>query len=153
MLTKIHIVKAMVLPIVMYGCWELEHKEGWVSKNRCFSTAVLDKTFESPMDSKEMKLSILEEINPEYSMEDAEAPILWPPDAKSWLTGGKGGNSGWDGWMASLTQWTWVWASSGWQWRTGKPGVLQSMGLQSWTQLRDWRTKESSKLSITFYCI
>ena len=60
---------------------------------------------------------------------------------------------GWDGWMASLTQWTWVWASSGWQWRTGKPGVLQSMGLQSWTQLRDWRTKESSKLSITFYCI
>ena len=38
---------------------------------------------------------------------------------------------GWDGWIPSLTQWTWVWASSGWQWRTGKPGVLQSMGSQT----------------------
>ena len=43
---------------------------------------------------------------------------------------GEGGDRGWDGWMASLTQWTWVWASSGRQWRTGKPGVLQSMGWQ-----------------------
>ena len=72
----------------------------------------------------------------------AEALILWPPDAKSQLTGkkpwcwerlkagGKGDNRGWDGWMASPTQWTWVSASSGRWWRTGKPGVLQSMGLQ-----------------------
>ena len=44
--------------------------------------------------------------------------------------GGEGDDRGWDGWMASLTQWTWVWASSGRLWRTGKPGVLQSMGLQ-----------------------
>ena len=53
-------------------------------------------------------------------------------------TGEEGDNRGWDGWMASPTRWTWVWASSGsWQW-TGKPGVLQSMGSQSRTQLRDW---------------
>ena len=69
-----------------------------------------------------------------------EAPILWPPDVKSWLTGkdpdagkdwgGEGGNRRWDCWMASLTQWTWIWASSRRWWRTGKPGVLLSMGLQ-----------------------
>ena len=69
----------------------------------------------------------------------AEAPILWPLDAKNWLIGkhhdaGKDGRqekkrmTGWDGWMASLTWWTWVWASSGSWWWTGKPGVLQSMG-------------------------
>ena len=54
--------------------------------------------------------------------------------------GGEGNGRGWDGWMASPTQWTWVWANSGRQWRTGKPGMLQSMGLQSWTWLSDWTT-------------
>ena len=80
---------------------------------------------------------------------DAEAPVLWPPDAKNWLLG-KDPDSGedwrqedkgmtrWDGWMASPTRWTWVWASSGSCWWTGKPGVLQPMGLQSWTRLSDW---------------
>ena len=53
------------------------------------------------------------------------------------------GNRGWSGWMASLTQWTWVWASSGRYWRTGKPGVRQSIGLQSQTQLSDWKTRAS----------
>ena len=65
-------------------------------------------------------------------------PRLWLPIAKSWLigkdpdagkdlkAGGEGENRGWDGWMASPTQWTWVWASSGRRWRTGKPGMLQS---------------------------
>ena len=71
---------------------------------------------------------------------EAEAPILWPPDAKNWLiwknpdarlkVGGEGDNRGWDGWMAAQTQWTWVWVSSGsWCW-TRRPGVLQSMGSQ-----------------------
>ena len=70
-----------------------------------------------------------------------EAPILWPPDAKSWLirkdqdaerleAGGEGDDRGWDGWTASPTQWTWIWANSRRQWRTEKPGVLQSMGSQ-----------------------
>ena len=82
---------------------------------------------------------------------EAEAPILWPPDAKSQLIGkepdaGKDwrqedkGETGWDGWMASPTQWTWVWANYGRWWRTGKPGVLQSMGVtNSWRRLSDWR--------------
>ena len=54
--------------------------------------------------------------------------------------GGKGGDRGWDGWVVSLTWWTWVWVNSGRQWRTGKPGVLQSHGLQNQTQLSNWTT-------------
>ena len=74
-----------------------------------------------------------------FGRTDAKAPILWPPGATrykwSWSwerlrAGGEGDNREWDGWMASPTQWTWVWASSPRQVRTGKPGVLQSMGLQ-----------------------
>ena len=61
--------------------------------------------------------------------------------------GGEGGNRGRDGWMASLTQWAWVWVSSRSWWWTGKPGVLQSMGLQSWTWLSDW-----TELNIQLYC-
>ena len=77
---------------------------------------------------------------------EAETPILWPPDAKSWprcwewlKVGGEGDDRGWDGWMASLTQWTWVWVSSRSWWWIGKPGVPQSMGLQRGGH--DWATE------------
>ena len=82
---------------------------------------------------------------------EAETPILWPPDVKSWLIGKdpdagkdqgqaeKGMRWGWDGWMASPTQWTWVWVNSGsWLW-TGRPGMLWSMGSQRVGH--DWVTK------------
>ena len=69
--------------------WELDHKEGWALKNWCFSNVVLEKTLESPLDSKETK-----PINPKgnqpwifIGMTDAEAPILWPTDGKNRLTG------------------------------------------------------------------
>ena len=69
--------------------WELDHNEGWAPKNWCFWTVVLKKTFESPLDSKEIK-----PVNPKGNQPwiligstDAEAPVLWPPDAKSWLIG------------------------------------------------------------------
>ena len=108
-------------------------------------TLVLEKTLESPLYCKEIK-----PVNPKgncpwifigRSDAEAEAPILWPPmrrdnSLEKTLMLGKiegrrrRGNRGWDGWMASSTQWTWVWASSGRWCRTGKPGVLQSMGLQ-----------------------
>ena len=79
----------------------------------------------------------------------AETPILLPPHEKSWLIGkdwcweglGAGGerdDRGWDGWMASLTRWTWVWVNSESWWWTGRPGVLQLMGSQSQTRLSDW---------------
>ena len=90
LLTKVCKVKAMVFPVVMYG-WELHHKEGWMPKNWCFQTIMLKKTFESPLDFKEIK-----PVNPEGNQSwiftgrtdaEAEAPILWPPDVKNWLTG------------------------------------------------------------------
>ena len=67
--------------------WELNHKEGWVPKNWYFWTMVLEKTLESPLDNRRSNQPILKEINPEYSLKgtDAEAPILWPHDAKSQL--------------------------------------------------------------------
>ena len=67
--------------------WELNHREGWVPKNWCFWTVVLEKTLESPLDCKE-----IQPVHPKGNQclifigrTDAEAPILWPPDAKSWL--------------------------------------------------------------------
>ena len=85
--TKICLVKAMVFPVVWM--WELDYKESWVLKNWCFWTVVLEKTLESPLDCKE--------IHPVHSKGDpswvfigrtdveAETPIFWLPDVKSWL--------------------------------------------------------------------
>ena len=86
---------------------------------------------------------------------EAEAPILWPPDVKSqphlkrpWCwerlkAGGEGHNRGWDDWMASPAQQTWVWASSGRWWRTGKPGMLQSA--ESQRVRHNWATEQQLK--------
>ena len=75
--------------VVMYGCWELDRKEDWVPKNWCFWTVVLEKTLENPLDCKEIK-SVIPKGNqswifPGRTDAEAETPILWPPDAKSWL--------------------------------------------------------------------
>ena len=134
--------------------WELDC-EGWVPKNWCVWTMVLDKTLESPLDCKE-----IQPVHPKGHQSwvfigrtdaEAETPILWPPHAKSWLTGtdpdagkdlgrgGEGDNRGWDGWMAPPTWWTWVWVNSGSWWWTGRPGVLWFMGLQRVRQ--DWATE------------
>ena len=132
LLTKVRLVKAMVFPVVLYGCESWDDEESWAPKNWCFWTVVLEKTLESPLDYKE--------IQPVHSKGDqswvffgrtdaeAEAPVLWPPHAKSWLIGKdsdagrdrgqeeKGMTREWDGWMASPTQRTWVWVSSGSLW-------------------------------------
>ena len=88
--TKVHLVKAMVFPVVMYG-WELDYKESWAPKNSCFCSVVLEKTFESPLDSKE-----IQPVHPKGNKSwifigktnaEAEIPILWPSDAKNWLIG------------------------------------------------------------------
>ena len=82
--------------------WELDHKESWAPKNWCFWTVVLEKTLGSPLDCKEIQLVHPKEISPEYSLEGlmllpmlyciapfsiVQAPILWQPDSKNWLTG------------------------------------------------------------------
>ena len=140
--TKVYVLKAMVFSVWM---WELDHKEGWTPNNWCFLNCDVEKTLENLLYSKRSKQSILKEINPECSLEELmlKLKLQWPPDAKSRSTGedrlmlrrteGRriGGNRGWNGWMASPIQWTWVWANSGGQWRTGKPGILKSMGSET----------------------
>ena len=152
--TKVCLVKAMVFSAVMNGC------ESWTIKKAEHQELMLlncgvEKTLESLLDCKKIK-----PVHPKGNQSwifigrtDAvgEAPILWPPDAKKgrirndhdagkyWRHEEKGTDRGWDGWMASLTQWTWVWASSRSWWWTGRPGVLQSMGSQRLGQ--DWVTE------------
>ena len=87
--TKVHLVKAMVFSSSHVWMWELDHKEGWASKNWCFWTIVLEKPLESPLECKEIK-----PVNPKgnqswvfFGRTDAEALILWPPDVKNRLIG------------------------------------------------------------------
>ena len=128
----------------------------WAPKNWCFWAVVLEKTLESPLDCKE-----IQPVPPKGNLSwvfigrtdaEAETPIILPPDGCEELThlkrpccwerlmaGGEGDDRGWAGWMASLTQWTWVWVSSGSWWWTGRPDMLQSMGLQR--VRHDWVTE------------
>ena len=155
--------------------WELDCEESWAPKNWCFWNVVLEKTLESSLDCKE--------IQPVHSKGDqfwlffgrtdtkAETPILWPPHAelthwkRLWFweglgAGGKGDDRGWDGWMASLTRWKWVWVNSGSWWWTGRPCVLQFTGLQrvghgwvtevKWTEL-NLATRKYSIWNLTGY--
>ena len=87
--TKVRLVKAMVFPVVMYGCENWTVKKSWALKNWCFWTVVLEKTLESPLDCKE-----IQPVHPKGDQSwvfigstdaEAEIPVLWPPDVKSWL--------------------------------------------------------------------
>ena len=138
--------------------WELDNKKGWVLKNGCFWTVVLEKTLESSLDSKEIKPA-----NPKGDQSwvftgktDAEAPLLSTPNAKSrliWKDNDAGkdwrrrkDDRGWDGWVDLTihpTRWTRIWANFRRCWRTGQPGVLQSMKSQrvrrDWTTITSWQ--------------
>ena len=124
-LTKVHLVKAMVFPVIMWIC-ELDYKESWAPKNWWFWPVVLEKTLESPLDCKE-----IQPVHPKGNQSwvfigstdaEAETPILWPPDATAdsfakilmlerLKAGGEGDDRGWDGWMASPILWPRVWLS------------------------------------------
>ena len=104
---KIRLVKAMVFPVVMYGC-ELDYKESWAPKNWCFPTVMLEKTPESPLDNKEIKPVNPKEIIPEYSLEGLMLKLQYfghlMQRADSWKrswcwerAGGEAGDRGWDG--------------------------------------------------------
>ena len=130
--------------------WGLEYNENWVPKNWCLWTVVLEKTLESPLDCEKIT-----PINPKGNQSwifigktdtEADIPILWPLDAKNWLIA-KDPDAGKDWkqrrrgqqrmrWLDGITNWTWVWASSGSWWWTGRPGVLQSQRVR-----HDWVTE------------
>jgi len=143
--------------------WELDYKESWALKNWYFWTSVLEKTLESPLDCKE-----IQPVHPKGDQScgfiggtnvEAETPILWPHDAESWLIWKdsdaekdwgqeeEGTAKGWNRWMASPTQWTWVWVDSGSWWWTGRPGVLRFMGSGTelnWTELKRHSDSETT---------
>ena len=142
--------------------WELDCENSWALKNWCFWTVVLEKTLECPLDCKE--------IQPVHSKGDqswvffgrtdaeAETPILRPSSCEElthWKipqcweglgAGGEGDDRGWDGWMASPTQWTWIWVNSGSWWWTGRPSMLRFMGLQR--VRHDWATELNKRHKI-----
>ena len=134
--------------------WELDYKESWAPKNWCFWTVVLEKTLESPLDCKE-----IQPVHPKgdqfgvhwkdwYWSWNSDTLATWYKELthlkRPWCwerlrARGEGDDRGWDGWMVSPTQWTGVWVNTrSWQW-TGKPSMLQSMGLQR--VRHDWETK------------
>ena len=151
--TKVHLVKAMVFPVVMYGCesWAIKKAECW--RINAFELWCWRRLFGSPLDFKE-----IQPVHPKGNQSwiftgrtdaEAETSILWPPDGKNWYTG-KDPDAGKD----------WRWEEKGttedemvgWHHRLNghefeqargvgdgqRPGVLQSVGLQSWTRLSNW---------------
>ena len=151
--TKVRLVKAMVFPVVMYGCesWTVKKAEHWGID--AFELWCWRRLLKVPWTARRSNQSILKR---------PVLGVLWKDWCWSWnsstlatsceeLThwkrpwcweglgaGAEGDGRGWDGWMASLTRWTWVWVNSGSWWWTGRPGVLRFMGSQSQTWLSDW---------------
>ena len=157
--SKFHLFKAMVVPVIMYGrceSWTIKKAERQrIDAFELWWRKRLLRIFCCPRDSKEIQA-----VHPKgnqsgifleglvlklqyfgYLMRRADYwKRLWCWEKLK--VGGKVDDRGWDGWMASPTQWTWVWVSSGSWWWTGRPGVLQSMGLQrggttNWTELTE----------------
>ena len=125
-LTKVHLVKAMVFPVVMYG-YELDYKESWVPKTDASELWCWRRLLRVPWTARRSNPFILKEISPEYSLEGLMLKLklqyfghlMQRTDSfektlmLGKIEGGRQrGDRGWDGWMASPTQWTWVWVNS-----------------------------------------
>ena len=160
--TKICLVKAMVSPVVIYGCESWAIKKAEHRGTDAFELWCWRRLLRVPWTTRSSQ-SILREISPEYSLEGLMlmlklqyfGHLMKRTDSfekRHWCwgrlkVGGERDNRGWDGWMASPTQWTWVWVNFRSWWWTGRCGVLQSMGSQRVGY--DWAT-EQTKLKITF---
>ena len=160
--TKVCLVKAMVFPVVMYGCksWTVKTSEHW--RIDAFELWCWRRLLRVPWTARRSNQSILKEISPGCSLvglmqswnsntlaTSCEELTHWK---RPWCweglgAGGEGDNRGWDGWNASPTRWTWVWASSGRWWWTGRPSVLRFMGSQR--VRHNWATE----LNWTEHCI
>ena len=129
--------------------WELDCEESWAPKNWCFWTVVLEKTLKSPLNCKEISPGCsLEGLILKLKLQYFGHLIRRDDSLEKTLmlggigAGGEGDDRGWDGWMASLTRWMWVWVNSGSWWWTGRPGMLQFMGSQrvghDWVTELNW---------------
>ena len=161
--TKVHIVKAMVFPVVMYRCeiWTVKKAERW--RIDAFELWCWRRLLRVPWTARRSNQSILNEISPEYLMEGLMLKLklqyfghlVWKTDSleKTLMLGKIMGmkrrdDRGWDSWMASPTQWTWVWVNSGSWWWTGRPGMLHAVHgvAKSQTRLNDWTDTDTHKL-------
>ena len=164
LLTKISLVKAMVFPVVMYGCeiWSIKKAES--QRIDAFELWCWWRLLRVPWTARRSNQSTLKETSPEYLLEELMLKLklqhfvsntfTWceelTPLKRPWCwerlkVGGAGDNRGWNGWMALQTQWTCVWVNSRSWWWTGKPGVLQSMGSQR--VRHNWPTEQQQTLS------
>ena len=152
--TKVCLVKAMVFPVVMYGCESCTIKKTERQRIDTFKLWCWRRLLRVPWTARRSNQSILKEISPGGSLEGMMLKLklqyfghfMGRVDSleKTLMLGGIGdrtrrGRQGWDGWMASSSQWMWVWVNSGSWWWTGRPGVLQFMGSQRVGQ--DWVTE------------
>ena len=151
--TKVRLVKAMVFPVVMYGCESWTIKKAEHRRIDAFELWCWRRLLRVPWTARRSNQSILKEISPGCSFEGLMLKLklqyfghlMWRADLfeKTLMLGKiegrrRRGHRGWDGSMASPTQWTWIWVDSRNCWWTGRPGVLRFMGLQSQTRLSDW---------------
>ena len=148
---KVHLVKAMVFPVVIYGCesWTIKKSECW--RIDAFELWCWRRFLRVPWTARGSNQSVLKEICPGYTLEGLMLKLklqyfghlMQRTDLfeKTPMLGKIKGRRrrGWNGWMASPTQWTWVWVGSVSWWWTGRPDVLQSMGSQRF--LHYWATE------------
>ena len=155
--TKVCLVKAMVFPVVTYGCESWTIKKAEHRRVDAFELWCWRGLLRVPWTARRSNQSFLKEISPGCSLEwlmlklkfQYFGHLMWRVGLGA---GAEGDDRGWDGWIASLTQWTWIWVNSGSWWCTGRPGVLWFMGLQrvrhDWvTELTDW-TNADTKLNL-----
>ena len=154
---KVHLVKAMVFPVVMYGCESWTVKKAECQRIDAFELWCWRRLLRVPWTVRRSNQSILNEISPGCSLGGLMLKLklqyfghlMQRVDSleKTLMlggigVGGEGDSRGWDGWMASPTQWTWVRVNSKSLWWTGRPGVLRFMGSQrvghNWATELNW---------------
>ena len=163
MLTNVHITKAMVFPVVTYGCesWTINKAEHQIID--AFELWYWRRLLRVPWTARRSNQSILKEVNPEHTHSkywcwswSSNTLATWYEELTHWKrplcwerskAGGEEGDRGWGSWMASPMQWTWTWANSRRWWGTEKPGEWQSMVSQ---RIRHYlATKQQQHMPLT----
>ena len=163
--TKVHLIKAVVFPVVMYGCESWMVKKAECRRMDAFELWCWRRLLRVPWTAGRSNQSILKEISPGCSLEGLMLKLklqyfgrlIWRADSleKTWCweglgAGGEGDDRGWDGWVASPTQWTWIWVDSGSWWWTGRPGVLWGRKESETTERLNWTVYKTEKKYIAW---